>query len=114
MANDDHIALLKKGVAAWNAWREENRIPQGRSYVAWNVWHEENRHRFTESQTLEEWAKLNRLVDLSAANLSGANLGRADLSGADLSGATLQHAKLNQANLSGAILIGAKLGAGGA
>jgi hypothetical protein len=25
MANDDRIALLKKGVAAWNAWREENR-----------------------------------------------------------------------------------------
>jgi hypothetical protein len=25
MANDDHIALLKKGVAAWNAWRDENR-----------------------------------------------------------------------------------------
>jgi hypothetical protein len=24
MANDDHIAQLKKGVAAWNAWRDEN------------------------------------------------------------------------------------------
>jgi uncharacterized protein YjbI with pentapeptide repeats len=24
MANDDHIAQLKKGVDAWNAWREEN------------------------------------------------------------------------------------------
>jgi hypothetical protein len=24
MANDDHIAQLKKGVAAWNAWRREN------------------------------------------------------------------------------------------
>jgi hypothetical protein len=24
MANDDHVAMLKKGVAAWNAWREVN------------------------------------------------------------------------------------------
>jgi hypothetical protein len=24
MANDDHIALLKKGMDAWNAWRQEN------------------------------------------------------------------------------------------
>ena len=24
MANDEHVALLKKGVAAWNAWRKEN------------------------------------------------------------------------------------------
>ena len=24
MANDEHVAILKKGVAAWNAWRSEN------------------------------------------------------------------------------------------
>ena len=24
MANDDHIAQITKGVAAWNAWRKEN------------------------------------------------------------------------------------------
>jgi hypothetical protein len=24
MANDEHIALLKKGPDAWNAWRREN------------------------------------------------------------------------------------------
>ena len=24
MANDEHVALLKKGVDAWNAWRDES------------------------------------------------------------------------------------------
>jgi hypothetical protein len=24
MANDEHVAMLKKGVAAWNAWRVED------------------------------------------------------------------------------------------
>ena len=24
MANDEHVALLKQGVEAWSAWRDEN------------------------------------------------------------------------------------------
>ena len=24
MANDEHLAILKKGVDAWNAWRDKN------------------------------------------------------------------------------------------
>jgi hypothetical protein len=24
MANDEHVALLKQGMTAWNAWRDEN------------------------------------------------------------------------------------------
>ena len=24
MANDEHIAMLKRGAVAWNAWRDEN------------------------------------------------------------------------------------------
>jgi hypothetical protein len=59
MANDDHIAQLKKGVAAWNAWRKEN--PDIHPDL--------------------------RKADLSGADLAGADLFMALLSPANLSGA---------------------------
>ena len=81
MANDEHVALLKQGVAAWNAWRDKN--PNIRPDLSG--------------------------ADLSEANLSGANLSGANLSGADLSAANLDGANLIEANLSGANLRGANL-----
>jgi uncharacterized protein YjbI with pentapeptide repeats len=96
MANDEHIAQLKRGVAAWNAWREQNPIP------------------------LDLSGADIRGADLSGANLIGVNLSGADLRvanliGADfrvanLSGADLREAKLSEADLRGAKLIGADLG----
>jgi hypothetical protein len=81
MANDEHVALLKQGVAAWKAWRHENQ----------NI--------------------LPDLVhaDLHKANLHGANLMGADLRRADLGGADLSEAELFQANLRGANLFKANL-----
>jgi len=96
MANDEQVALLKQGVAAWNAWRDENPniLPDFSGAFLPNA-------------------------NLSAANLSGANLGRAflpnanlsaaNLSGANLSGAFLSEASLTGANLSRANLRGAYL-----
>jgi uncharacterized protein YjbI with pentapeptide repeats len=80
MANDDHIAQLTKGVAAWNAWRKENPV----------------------RPDLNE-------ANLFKANLVGADLSGADLSEANLSEANLSEANLFQANLSGANLSKAKL-----
>jgi hypothetical protein len=92
MANDDeHIALLKQGVAAWNAWRDEN--PDIRPNL------NEARLRDTD---------LNG-ADLSGADLSGANLTEANLRVADLRGAILNGADLCGADLSGAHLRGAFL-----
>jgi hypothetical protein len=51
MANDEHVAILKKGVDAWNAWRDENRT------ITPNL----------------SGADLTR-ADLSGANLHGAGL----------------------------------------
>jgi pentapeptide repeat protein len=86
MANDEHVAKLKKGVRAWNEWREKN--PAIRADLS--------EADFTGA-------------DLIGANLIGADLIGAKLSGADLSGAYLTGAILVEAKLAGAILIGASL-----
>jgi uncharacterized protein YjbI with pentapeptide repeats len=101
MANDDHVALLKKGVAAWNAWRDEN--PAIRPDLLGANLSGADFHRADLSE-----ANL-RGANLAGANLSGANLCRADLCRANLSGADLDTAVLGWANLSGANLTGAAL-----
>jgi hypothetical protein len=88
MANDEHVALLKKGVAAWNAWHRKN--PRVRVDLS--------------------GANL-RKANLNNADLSGANLSGADLSGASLGAAHCSAANFSGANLSGAYLSGAYLGA---
>jgi uncharacterized protein YjbI with pentapeptide repeats len=76
MANDEHVALLKQGVTAWNAWRSRN------------------------PHVVADLTRANlREVDLSGANLIEADLHGANLRGADLSGADLRSADLTQANL---------------
>ena len=72
MANPEHVALLKRGVKEWNAWRKEH--PEVRS---------------------------DRLKALRGADLFGANLRGADLRGADLSRASLLRADLTGAKLTG-------------
>src|SRR6266851_4500145 len=101
MANPEHVAKLKEGVAAWNDWRKENR--QIRPDLSGADLHGFDLRRFD----LRE-------ANLSVANffeavLSGANPIRANLSGADLSEACLIGADLFSANLSGADLFSADL-----
>jgi uncharacterized protein YjbI with pentapeptide repeats len=79
MANEEHVAILKKGVAAWNEWRRELGEANLRG-----------------AKLIE--ADLSR-ANLSGANLSEANLRWADLRGADLRGADLRGADLSQSNL---------------
>jgi len=83
MADDKQLAVLRRGVDAWNAWRKEhgNFLRPG----------------FVRSPDL-------RSAPLRGEALAGANLSRADLSTADLSGADL-----TAANLSGAFLTHARL-----
>ena len=91
MANDEHVALLKQGVAGWNAWRDAN--PDIRPDL---------------SEAFLLGANLSG-ANLSGANLNQANLLKTDLSEANLSEAYLWGADLSEANLSGANLSGADL-----
>jgi TIR domain/Pentapeptide repeats (8 copies) len=96
MANDEHVALLKKGVDAWNEWRVLNK------------WIRPDLSGAELSGANLAGAELVR-ADLSAADLYGADLSGADLSGADLTEADLVNADLNDATLIQASLLGAEL-----
>src|SRR5436190_492905 len=70
MANEEHVAVLKQGVDAWNAWRRQH--PAIRPSL--------------------------RSANLRSANLSRVDLSEADLTGADLTGADLRNASLRRAS----------------
>lgn len=76
MANDAHVALLKDGAQAWNAWRKQNASVQPDLSGA----------------------------DLAGSNLINANLDNANMAGAVLRTSNLSNASLNDAHLQGADL----------
>ncbi len=78
MAEGEHVALLRQGVAAWNTWRRNN--PNVRPVL--------------------DGASLCG-ADLHEADLGTANLFEADLRRANLFGANLRGADLSHSNLSG-------------
>ncbi len=77
MANPEHLAILKKGVLAWNKWRENN------SHIRPNL----------------VGIELGRKDGLERVNLSGANFSRADLTEADLENAYLYDVDFSNATL---------------
>ena len=85
MPNEEHVAMLRRGAAAWNAWRAEH----------------------------DELPDLSRAglrgLDLSGFDLSRADLRDADLRGTNCSSANLAGAHLERANLFKAVLDAADL-----
>jgi uncharacterized protein YjbI with pentapeptide repeats len=73
MPNDEHVAMLARGAAAWNEWRTK----------------------------LDETPDMSR-AGLRGLDLSGFDLSRADLRDADLGGTNLSAANLAGAHLDGA------------
>jgi uncharacterized protein YjbI with pentapeptide repeats len=94
MPNDDHVALLGRGAAAWNAWRAEHGETPNLSRAG--------------LRGLDLSGFDLALADLRQADLRGTNLSQANLFRAHLDGANLFKAVLDGANLAGAFLIGAQ------
>jgi uncharacterized protein YjbI with pentapeptide repeats len=86
MANEEHLAILRRGVEAWNTWREE------RLDVRPDL-------RGVDLRGVDLRVVDLRGADLSWANLRGANLRGASLRGADLSWANLIETNLIETNL---------------
>ncbi len=87
MAKQEHLDLLKKGVEAWNEWRQE--YPKILPDLSGAYLHGS---------------------DLSGIDFSNANLNKANLAGASLSRANCEGASFIQANLSGSNLSDAVFG----
>ena len=94
MPKDEHVAVLGRGAAVWNAWRaEHDEAPdlsraglRGLDLTGFNL----------------------SRADLRGADLRGTKLCDADLSGACLEGANFFKAALDGADLAGACLEGAQ------
>lgn len=87
--------FLKDGIAAWNKWREEERVAAALDHVSvgdLNLAGRDFRKRDLHEIDFED-------ADLQDANLEGANLTEANLAFAHLRGAKLARAKLRSASL---------------
>jgi hypothetical protein len=132
MANDEHVAILKQGVDAWNAWRSQqghkpSELVSGMAFdLGYGIAYAEEVPKdgfFTGIPRASPQVDLSRVdlscqklalaklyaADLTEANLTGADLSQANLVLADLTGADLSQANLNGAFLSFADLTGANL-----
>jgi uncharacterized protein YjbI with pentapeptide repeats len=113
MANDEHVALLKNGVDAWNKWRDLYEADLCGTDLCEADLSGANLNAANLSEADLFVANM-RGATLRGANLRGANLGATDirepnLSEANLIGAKLSNADLKRANLRGADLTGADL-----
>jgi hypothetical protein len=126
MANEEHLALLRKGVEEWNAWRRYhmNIVPDfsGANFSDANLSQCMLNHaNFSDADVSDVnlshahlWAADFSRAHLSHTNLSNANLGHANLSHANfsrvnLTGVNLYNANLNSTDLTGADLTRANL-----
>ena len=105
--NKQHLAILNRGVVAWNRWREKNPevIPELAGIKPLDKNLSQINLAGADLRGIDfRWTALCNAkfvgADLREANLTSANLSNADLSGANLSEATLVNAYFGEAKLS--------------
>ena len=101
MANPDHLAILDRGVKAWNRWRKKH--PDIVPDLGWADLRKLDLTRFNFARAHLRGARLQKAI------LNHAILWKADLAEAELNGAWLQEANLRKANLFDTKLPGAHL-----
>ena len=106
--NSEHFDIFKRGMAAWNQWRQVN--PGIKPVLAGVDLSEQDLSGFNFSETDLSGADLCQ-VKLSGANLKLANLRGTDLSGSDLTNSDLYKCDFGDAFLTQADLSGAYVGA---
>jgi hypothetical protein len=121
MADDEHLAMLKRGITAWNTWRAANptvkpdfsradlrKANLGGLKLSWVSSHSTDVSRRDFKGFDLSWADFSR-ANLSEANLNWAGLGLAVFRYTDLRGADLHRTSLGGAYFDGADLRGANL-----
>jgi uncharacterized protein YjbI with pentapeptide repeats len=114
MANPEHLAILKKGVEAWNEWRKQDLVKRATYYTENSLDLKGIRQFATHfvGALLDDVDLSDSVlahVDLSGGSFSDSLLIKADLRDANLSHTDLHRAVLTGANLEDARLVGADL-----
>lgn len=117
MPSQEHLNIVKRGVAAWNKWREGHPDDRPDLRAAELNTHSYNFHNFPKANLRcanlsysEIWSADLAEADLQNADLSDADLYFTDLPNADLRNACLDDAALRFVDLDGANLSGVHLG----
>lgn len=112
MADQEHLQILKKGVATWNQWRKEN--PNITPYLRGADLMDEDYSNvdFSNAELSDADFTFSILTgaDLSNAILLGTNLPEAHLENVNLSGSEMNYTNFADSSLSGVNLRGASLG----
>jgi hypothetical protein len=114
MANPEHLEILKRGIKAWNNWRDKYpHVKPNLSKAKLNRRRLVNLRVKGELIEFYDWVDFSNVdlqgSDMSESNLSLVNLAGANLTGANLMSANLWHTNLKRVNFSGATLLGANL-----
>lgn len=104
MANEEHIAILRKGVQYWNTWRKANPDVKPDLGDRWDVESPKGPQPYIHFNDLDL-----SMIDLSYTNLDGLDFHRTKFIGANLYEAVLGNAGLYDADFTNADLTGVEL-----